>query len=556
MDASPLLRGVFLLLLLPTPVPAPCFTATRSECRRHRAFVPGSDLAGEGVDVTSLKRSGSFPVDSQRYLRPDGTCTLCRNALQKGAPQRLPLALTDWRPHAQGCKQKVAQAKLRSTEDVARDTASNIKNDWKAGLEVNPRPGMKTSAALAGSHSSATNFAASKAHQDQYQFSRDEVQCSFYHFRLVHAPPLHPEFKKALRMLPPYFNSSSEPDYLRFISSFGTHFIQSMELGGRITALTALRTCQLALSGLLADEVEDCLQVEAEVSIGTPVSATSAYKACEEKKKQHKITNSFHQTYRERYTEVSGGNHSTWHDLMFGKEAGANHFSAWINSLAYSPGLLDYSLEPLHMLLRSQDPRQKALKAAVSKYILDKARWQDCSRPCPNGQHKSPKDPCQCTCQASSAYNQDCCPRKAGLANLEVMNFRAEGLYGDWITATDAYLKVSFGGQEHRTETIWNNNNPRWAGKFHFSNVVLSTGGPLRVQVWDADNGWDDDLLGTCDRQVKSGKHDEFCRFSHGSLRFSYKATCLSHLSGDTCMDYSPQGLLGEPPGNRSGAVW
>lgn len=180
MDTRPLLRGVFLLLLLPAPVPAPCFTATRSECRRHKAFVPGSELAGEGVDVTNLKRSGSFPVDSLRYLRPDGTCTLCRNALQKGAQQRLPLALIHWRAHAQGCQRKVAQVKLSSTEDVARDTASSIKNDWKAGLEVNPRPGMKTSTTMAGSHALATNFAASKAHQDQYQFSRDEVQCSFY----------------------------------------------------------------------------------------------------------------------------------------------------------------------------------------------------------------------------------------------------------------------------------------------------------------------------------------------------------------------------------------
>ncbi|XP_054989176.1 perforin-1 isoform X2 [Sorex araneus] len=552
MATRALLPGAFLLLLLPAPAPAPCFTATRSECRRHRAFVPGSWLAGEGVDVTSLKRSGSFPVDTQPFLRPDGTCTLCRNALQGGAPQRLPLALTDWRARHAGCQRRVGQAALRYTEDVARDAASSIRNDWKAGLEVSPPHRGQARVSMAGSHSPAANFAAAKNHQDQYRFSRDQVQC----VSLVQDPPLKPDFKKALRALPPYFNASSEPDYVRFISSFGTHFIKSMELGGRTSALTAMRTCQITLNGLTADEVADCLEVEAEVSIGRVVSATSAYKACEEKKKQHKMETSFHQTYRERYTEVVGGNYSSGHDLLFGKEASAEHFSAWVASLKHSPGLLDFTLEPLHVLLRRTDPRREVLRAALGSYIAGKARWRDCSRPCPPGQHKSPLDECQCLCQASRVTSQDCCPRQRAMAHLVVMHFRAHGLYGDSITATDAYLKVFFGGHEKRTDTVRDNNNPSWAIKLDFGDVLLATGGPLRVQVWDADRGWDDDLLGTCDHPAVSGFHKVSCPLSHGQLHFSFEAKCLPHLSGDTCMDYTPHGLLGEPPGNRSGAVW
>ncbi|XP_055969352.1 perforin-1 [Sorex fumeus] len=562
---SPMARGaplpgvlLLLLLLLPAPAPAPCFTATRSECRRHEAFVPGAWLAGEGVDVTSLKRSGSFPVDTQRYLRPDGTCTLCRNALQGGAMQRLPLALTDWRAGRGGCQRQVGQAALRSTEDVARDSASSITNDWKAGLEVvlPQPPGVRARVSTAGSHSEAANFAASKNHQDQYRFSRDQAQCRVYSSRLVQNPPLHQDFKKALRALPPYFNASSKPDYVRFISTFGTHFIKSMELGGRTLALTAMRTCEVTLNGLTADEVADCLEVEAEVSVGMAVSATSEFKTCEEKKKQHKMGASFHQTYRERYTEVVGGNFSTWNDLLFGKEASAEHFAAWVASLKHSPGLLDFTLEPLHLLLKHHDPRRGALRAAVSKYITSKARWRDCSRPCPPGQHKSPQDECQCLCQASTATSQDCCPRERGLAHLVVMQFRAQGLYGDWITATDAYLKVFFGGQEKRTETVWNNNNPRWTIKMDFGDVVLAAAGILKVEVWDADSGIDDDRLGSCHYPAASGFHRENCQLSHGQLQFSYEAKCASHLSGKTCMDYVPHGLPGEPPGNRSGAVW
>ncbi|XP_006212937.3 perforin-1 [Vicugna pacos] len=550
-----LLLGI-LLLLLPTPAPAPCYTAARSECRRNLKFVPGSWLAGEGVDVTTLQRSGSFPVDTQRFQRPDHTCTLCRNALQQNALQRLPLALTDWRAHGSGCKRKVAREEGRSAEDVAAEAASSIRNDWRVGLDVNPKPSINVHVTVAGSHSAAANFAAQKTYQDQYRFSLDSVECRFYSFHLVHTPPLHPDFKRALRTLPPHFNASTEPSYRRLISSYGTHFIRSVELGGRTSALTALRTCELALDGLTAQEIEDCLDVEAEVSISGRASSSSALKACEDKKQQHKMGTSFHQAYRERHSEVTGGHHTSMHDLLFGNQAGPEQFSAWVASLQDSPGLVDYALEPLHVLLESQDPRREALRQAVSKYVRDRARWRDCSRPCPPGQRKNPKDPCQCVCHGSGAINQECCPRKRGLARLEVMNFLATGLWGDWITKTDAYLKVFFGGQEQRTSTVWNNNHPRWMTQLDFGDVLLTAGGPLRVQVWDADNGWDDDLLGTCDRTPHSGSHKVNCHLKHGHLSFFYQAKCLPHLAGETCLKYAPQGLLGDPPGNRSGAVW
>lgn len=168
-----------LLLLLPTPAPAPCYTAARSECQRDRKFVPGSWLAGEGVDVTSLRRSGSFLVDTQHFLRPDGTCTLCRNNLQN-ALQRLPLALTDWRAYSSACRRHVAKAQTSSIEDVAKDAAASIHNDWRAGLEVNPKPSSSARVAVAGSHSKEANFAAQKSQRDKYSFSTDSVECRLY----------------------------------------------------------------------------------------------------------------------------------------------------------------------------------------------------------------------------------------------------------------------------------------------------------------------------------------------------------------------------------------
>ncbi|XP_026360186.2 perforin-1 [Ursus arctos] len=555
MGARLFLPGL-LLLLLPTPTPAPCRTATRNECRNNRVFVPGVALAGEGVDVTTLRRSGSFPVDTESFLRPDGTCTLCQNALQEDALQRLPLALTGWRAQGSGCQRQVVRAKASSTDGVAREAASNIRNDWRVGLDVSPKPSVNVQVTVAGSHSEMANFAAHKSHRDQYRFTTDLVVCRFYSFHLVHSPPLHPNFQRALSDLPPSFNTSTEADYLRLISSYGTHFIRSVELGGRISVLTALRTCELALDGLTANEVEDCLAVEAQVSISGRASSSSEFKACEEKKKQHKMETSFHQSYQERFSQIVGGHHTSVGNLLFGTQAGPEQFSAWMNSLLDRPGLVDYTLEPLHVLVESQDPRREALRQAVSKYVMDRARWKDCSRPCPPGQRKSPHNPCQCVCHSSATTNQDCCPRQRGLARLEVMNFQAAGLWGDHFTATDAYLKVFFGGQELRTNTVWNNNHPKWMTRLDFGDVLLSTGGPLRVQVWDQDNGWDDDLLGTCDQKAQTGSHEVRCHLNHGHLRFSYQAKCLPHLEGPTCLQYAPHGLLGAPPGNRSGPVW
>lgn len=174
-----LLLGI-LLLLLPTPAPARCYTAARSECQRVHKAVPGSELAGEGVDVTSLRRSGSFPVDTGSFLRPDGTCTLCHNTLKGRALQHLPLALTDWRAQGSGCQRHLVRAKASSTETVAKDAASSIRNDWRAGLEVNPKPSTSARVSVAGSHSKEANFAADKTLQDQYSFSTDTVECRFY----------------------------------------------------------------------------------------------------------------------------------------------------------------------------------------------------------------------------------------------------------------------------------------------------------------------------------------------------------------------------------------
>ncbi|KAM6184525.1 perforin-1-like [Rhynchocyon petersi] len=549
-----LLLGI--LLLLAPPVPAPCRTASRSECQQVQHVVPGAKLAGEGVDVTTLRRHNHFLVDNNLFLRPDGTCTLCSTIQKPDIHWKLPLAYTDWHAQGAGCKHQVITTEVTSTEEMAKEMAKSINNNWKIGLDLTPKPPIKVGATIAGSHSKAANFVAHKSHQDQYTFNRDLVECHFYSFRLVHTPPLNPDFKRAVKDLPPHFNTSTEPDYLRLISNYGTHFTRAVQLGGQVSTITALRTCKVTLDGLTTKDVSNCLDVEASLSVGTMSKTSPIVKACEEKKRKHNMTDSFHKVYEERSTEVIGGHHTSMSDLLFGPQAGPEKFSAWIDSLKESPDLVAYSLEPLHVLLESNDPRREALRQAVSKYLVNRARWKDCNRPCPPGQQKSPHNPCQCMCPGSAFITQDCCPRQKSLAHLEVMNFKATGLRGDVFTATDAYLKVLFGGQEQRTATVWDNNNPTWMIRLDFGEVSLSMAERLQVQVWDEDSFGKDDFLGTCNLFPRSGTHQQDCKLSHGQLSFHYQAKCLSHLTGDTCQEYTPQGQLGEPPGNRSGAVW
>ena len=95
--------------------------------------------------------------------------------------------------------------------------------------------------------------------------------------------------------------------------------------------------------------------------------------------------------------------------------------------------------------------------------------------------------------------------------------------------------------------------------------VELPPGAHLRVEVWDEDNKWDDDLLGVCEEPVEAGSNREVVCFPGGGrLQFSYRATCGPSLGGPLCHDYVPQPPEGNgwlyrfsrwPPGPGDGPV-
>ncbi|CAM5158708.1 unnamed protein product [Natator depressus] len=268
-------------------------------------------------------------------------------------------------------------------------------------------------------------------------------------------------------------------------------------------------------------------------------SIKTGYSKCEEEKKKGKVQGSFHETYRECHVEVEGGESMT--DMLF-SGSDTTLFSAWIESLEGSPGLVSYSLHPIHTLLAPDNPKREALRRAVSEYTRERALWRNCTRRCPSGTQRSAHDPCSCVCLRDTMTNTMCCSRERGLGKLTVTVKTASGLWGDYITSTDAFDKVFFERREIRTDTIWENNSPVWNVPLEFGTVRITSASKIRIEVWDEDFKWDDDLLGSCDIPLEAGgPHQKDCYLNHGRIWFQYSLRCGPHLGGQSCFDYVSQ---------------
>ncbi|KAG6926592.1 perforin 1, partial [Chelydra serpentina] len=149
-------------------------------------------------------------------------------------------------------------------------------------------------------------------------------------------------------------------------------------------------------------------------------------------------------------------------------------------------------------------------------------------------------DPCKCSCSGNPLTNSMCCSRKWGMARLKVHVLRAEDLWGDDGSATDAYVRVLFQGRELQTDTIDNDNSPVWKEDLDLGPVTLPAPLKLEMQVWDSDP-WYDDLLGHCSTYLKIGRSARLtCNLEYGHLQFSYTLECGPNLGGNNCHEYVP----------------
>ncbi|KAM9393415.1 LOW QUALITY PROTEIN: perforin-1-like [Pholidichthys leucotaenia] len=524
------------LLTLPHLSHQFCSAGTPKQCSEAE-FIPGTNLAGEGFDITKMERKGSFLLDMNQWRRKDKTCMLCTNPYLENRRQKVPLSVVDWRAK-QSCSTKVSTKLHRSSESLVSSSSSLVENNWKVSLEVDG--GSKGAALmLAGTHSKVAEYSMEKTKSDKFSFASHAMSCEYYSYRVSSTPKLQGEFRKAVQQLPKVYNSEYKQQFYKLIDTFGTHYITKVKLGGSVTSVTSIRQCEASLQGLSAEEVQKCLEAEASANI-TVVKLKTETKHCHRDAEKTESKKSFSDMFNDRFTEIKGG-HTTEVDLLFSANKDPSAYKEWLNTLPQNPDIISYSVDSLHELLPPKSSARKNLRSAISHYILEKGLMINCSGRCQAGIRSDSRDHCVCQCHNEVAMDQDCCPTRKGMARVIVTVQRATGLWGDHITATDGYVKVFFNRKQvYRSPTINNNNNPHWAAVVDLGSMDLSSGRTVRFEVWDNDNNWDDDLLEECKQILSAGVKNDMCKLQHGWFYYRWEVTCAPSLGGQVCTEYKP----------------
>ncbi|XP_061556857.1 perforin-1-like isoform X2 [Phycodurus eques] len=503
-----------------------CTAGSPKECLRAD-FAPGTNLAGEGFDITEMKRKGAFVLDMNRWEHKDKTCTLCNNPFLENAKQKLPLSVEDWRAK-QSCNSKVSSTLHRSSEALVNSISSTVENNWKHSLELHLQDyGGKFM--LAGTQSKIAEYAMEKTKRDKFSFTSQKITCEYYSYRVSSKTRLRRDFQKALKDLPKTYSPQYKQRFYRLIDNFGTHYITK--------AVTSIKQCQASLRDLSVEEVNMCLEAEASVTIKATYEAQG--KHCKKDIDKTESKNAFSSLFNDRSTDIKGG-HTTEMDLLFSADKDPSAYKEWLSTLHRYPDIISYSLESLHELLPINSSVRKNLRSAISHYILERALMRNCSGPCLAGIKSESQDPCACQCHNELAVNLDCCPTRRGMARVIITVQRASGLWGDHSTATDGYVKVIFNKREQLSPVIYNNNNPHWGTVVDLGAQDLSAAPKVTFEVWDQDSGWDDDLLGKCQLVLTAGAQMDVCALHDGKLFYKWEVECAPSLGGRSCADYKP----------------
>ncbi|XP_041644078.1 protein C2-DOMAIN ABA-RELATED 11-like [Cheilinus undulatus] len=109
---------------------------------------------------------------------------------------------------------------------------------------------------------------------------------------------------------------------------------------------------------------------------------------------------------------------------------------------------------------------------------------------------------------------------------VDVWVISGHDLTGDGLQDPDPYVKVTIGSETKHTKTIYGNAYPVWYEKLQFKKASSDM---MKIDVWEADEGLrgDDDHLGTCMEQLKSGGkqwHKIVCTTTNdGTVKLFYK---------------------------------
>ncbi|KAM9491859.1 perforin-1-like [Salvelinus alpinus] len=523
LSASPLFSLPLLLLLSQLDSALTCRTASQSECD-SAPFIPGHNLAGEGFDVVTLKHKGAYcqdcytyVIDLKTYLSPNKTCTLCSNPLQGGKLQKIPLSVVDWRPYSH-CTEDIsshshASHASHSSSNLAQSTTNEISTTWKEGLSneakvsvsvpvgpVSVEKDVGASIEMGGSQSDVVIFATTKTKEDRHSFFSQNFRCRHYRYRTPNTPTLSDEFRKDIDRLGS-LSKTSKAQYRQLIYTYGTHYIRQVDLGGRLTMTTAIRTCQASHSGLSTNQVESCLSRGFQVNVGMSVSSSD--ERCSKVLDNRDSKTSYSSGFLSHHTKVMGG--SGWPGELSLNRNDSVGFRSWMRTLKNFPDVIYYSLMPLHLLIPNTAVQQ-GVKEAVQDYLKE---------------NTLPESTGELSCgDRYSNLDSNCCLRNVSQGRLVVTVVRAWKLYGDyyWIAGdTEGYAVVTYGSKTHKTNVIYSN-NPVWNATFDMGPFDKNLS--LKVEVWDEDPASKDDNLRGCTVDLEQGTHERWCNKSGGGLLF------------------------------------
>lgn len=165
-----------MLLSLPVPISLSCIAGKADVCK-NLEFAPGSNLAGEGFDITKMQRKGAYVIDVSLWMLQDKTCTICNNPYL-GRKEKLPVSIVDWRPNHQ-CNMKVSSSIHESSESLVTSSSNNVENSWQVNLEVQDKRG-EGKLMLAGTQSKLAQYSMEKTKKDRFSFTSHQVSCSYY----------------------------------------------------------------------------------------------------------------------------------------------------------------------------------------------------------------------------------------------------------------------------------------------------------------------------------------------------------------------------------------
>ncbi|XP_076147247.1 perforin-1-like [Alosa pseudoharengus] len=502
-----------LLILSHLGVIHTCRTGTLQEC--HDApFVPGHNLAGEGFDVVMMQHKGAYVLDLQTYLTPSNTCTLCENPHQGDQLQKLPLSVLDWRPNT-NCKQELTSASLSSVTNVAESATSVINNDWSIGLELGDIGDVN----VGGSHSNTVEYAMVQSRIDKSAFTSHELSCTHYSYRVPNFPPLSPEFLTHVQSLPAQYTTLTQHLYSRFVDTYGTHYIRQVELGGRLTRLTSIRSCLATVNGHSSSQAKDCISTGLSIGLGY-VEPSMTTSKCSSLLQNSNSQIESELSYLNHVTEVVGGD--GWFGEVSLSKNDSAEFRSWLQSLKEIPDIVSYSLFPLHELVADLTVRRN-VKNAVRLYLRNNALPKE-----------QPSE--QCTGQPN--LSPECCPLSPMKGKLSVTIHNAWGMGSglDPIGPPDPYAKLFYGHIHYQTHHVQDNANPHWNAYYNLGHVAATHG--LRIEVWDKDLQHDDHL-GRCTVFLHEGSHTHSCGLDKGGgFSFSYTLTCDKYLTGYQCSQY------------------